>query len=58
MTGSAHCALGPYWAAKLGKPELSAWQASQRGGEVQLRVEGARVILSGRAWTVVRGELV
>jgi predicted PhzF superfamily epimerase YddE/YHI9 len=58
VTGSAHCALGPYWAAKLGKSELSGWQASQRGGEVLVRVEGARVQLSGRALTVVRGELV
>jgi PhzF family phenazine biosynthesis protein len=58
VTGSAHCALGPYWAAKLGKRELAGWQASQRGGEVLVRVEGARVQLSGRALTVVRGELV
>ena len=57
VTGSAHCALGPYWAAKLGKNELSAWQASPRGGEVGVRVEGARVLLSGRAVTVLRGEL-
>jgi len=58
VTGSAHCALGPYWSAKLRKQELTGWQASQRGGEVRVRVEGARVQLSGRALTVVRGELV
>ena len=58
VTGSAHCALGPYWAAKLGKADLTGWQASQRGGEVRVRVEGARVLLSGKALTVMRGELV
>lgn len=58
VTGSAHCALGPYWAAKLGKREVTGWQASQRGGEVRVRVDGARVQLSGQAQTVMRGELV
>ena len=58
VTGSAHCALAPYWAPKLGKTELSGWQASRRGGEVRMRLEGARVFLCGRAQTVFRGELV
>ncbi|MFH1374688.1 MAG: PhzF family phenazine biosynthesis protein [bacterium] len=58
VTGAAHCMLGPYWAAKLGKREFSAYQASQRGGEVGVRVEGERVVLSGRAITVMRCELV
>ena len=40
MTGSAHCTLGPYWAARLGKDDLLAYQASARGGVVQVRVEG------------------
>jgi PhzF family phenazine biosynthesis protein len=57
VTGSAHCALAPYWAPKLGKTELSGWQASRRGGEVRMRLEGARVFLCGRAQTVFRGEL-
>jgi predicted PhzF superfamily epimerase YddE/YHI9 len=58
VTGSAHCALAPYWGAKLGKAELVGWQASRRGGEVRMRLEEARVILGGRAVTVARGELV
>jgi PhzF family phenazine biosynthesis protein len=58
VTGSAHCALAPYWAPKLGKTELVGWQASRRGGEVRMRLAGTRVLLSGRAQTVFRGELV
>lgn len=58
VTGSAHCALTPYWAKKLGKTEMTAFQASQRGGIVRVRLEGDRVKLGGRAVTVVRGELV
>ncbi len=57
VTGSAHCALTPYWAAKLGKTNLHAWQASARGGELQLRLEGERVVLGGRAVTVFSGTL-
>jgi PhzF family phenazine biosynthesis protein len=57
VTGSAHCALAPYWGAKLGKKELVAFQASTRGGEVRLRLEGDRVRLGGQAVTVLRGEL-
>jgi len=58
VTGAAHCALGPYWSAKLGKPELRARQASKRGGELRVRVAGDRVVLAGRAVTVVRGALL
>lgn len=58
VTGSAHCALGPYWAAKLDKAELVGYQASVRGGTVGVRLEGDRVVLSGRAVTVLRGELL
>lgn len=58
VTGSAHCALGPYWARKLGKTDLLAYQASPRGGVVKVRVEGDRVKLGGKAVTVLRGELV
>jgi predicted PhzF superfamily epimerase YddE/YHI9 len=57
VTGSAHCALAPYWSAKLGKNELMAYQASVRGGEIKLRLEGNRVRLGGQAVTVLRGEL-
>lgn len=58
VTGSAHCALGPFWAERLGKTELRAYQASPRGGEVNLSVRGDRVQLAGRAVTVVRGQVV
>jgi PhzF family phenazine biosynthesis protein len=58
VTGSAHCALATYWAAKLGKPELVAYQASERGGMLRLRLAPPRVRMSGRAFTVWRGELL
>ncbi len=58
VTGSAHCCLGPYWAKRLGKTELLAYQASKRGGTVGVRVAGDRVELAGQAVTVARGELV
>ncbi|HEV2671368.1 MAG TPA: PhzF family phenazine biosynthesis protein [Gemmatimonadales bacterium] len=57
VTGSAHCALTPYWSAKLGKTELAAFQASPRGGELRLRLVGDRVRIGGQAVTVLRGEL-
>jgi PhzF family phenazine biosynthesis protein len=57
-TGSAHCALAPFWAERLGRPELLAYQASPRGGVIRVRVEGDRVILGGQAVTVLRGELL
>lgn len=58
VTGSAHCALGPYWMEKLDQQELTAYQASPRGGVVRLTVAGDRVILRGQAVTVFRGVLV
>jgi PhzF family phenazine biosynthesis protein len=58
VTGSAHTALGPYWAGKLGKTEFTAFQASARGGVVRVRVEGDRVKLGGQAVTVMTGELL
>jgi PhzF family phenazine biosynthesis protein len=57
VTGSAHCALGPHWMAKLGKADLIGYQASPRGGFVRVGVRGDRVLLGGRAVTVVRGSL-
>ena len=57
VTGSAHCCLGPYWSERLGKPEMTAFQASSRGGVVRVRVSGERVLLAGHAVTVFRGEL-
>lgn len=58
VTGSAHTALGPYWAGRLGKTEFTAFQASARGGVVRVRVEGERVKLGGQAVTVMTGELI
>ena len=57
VTGSAHCALTPYWAAKLGKTELTAYQASARGGQLRCTLAGDRVKLAGKAITVLRGRL-
>ncbi len=57
VTGSAHCALGPYWQTKLGKDELVGYQASARGGVVRVRVVEDRVKLQGQAVTVMKGEL-
>jgi PhzF family phenazine biosynthesis protein len=57
VTGSAHCALTPFWAARLGKKELVGYQVSARGGVVHVRDAGDRVLLGGRAVTVLRGEL-
>jgi PhzF family phenazine biosynthesis protein len=57
VTGSAHCYLAPYWSGKLGKKEFMAYQASERGGEMGCRWEGERVYLTGKAVTVLTGEL-
>jgi PhzF family phenazine biosynthesis protein len=57
VTGSAHTALGPYWAGRLGKTEFTAFQASARGGVVRVRLNGDRVVLGGQAVTVMTGEL-
>jgi len=58
VTGSAHAVMAPYWAEKLGRQEFTAWQASARGGRLGCRVDGERVILSGRCVTVVEGCLL
>ena len=57
VTGSAHCILVTWWAPRLGS-SLRARQASARGGELDVRLEGDRVLLAGRAVTVLRGELL
>ncbi len=57
VTGSAHCCLGPFWTTRLRKAELVAYQASRRGGTLHLRVKGKRVYVSGKAITVLSGEL-
>jgi len=56
VTGSAHCALGPYWQSKLGKSDFTAWQASERGGTVKLTVSGDRMLLRGQAVMMSRVE--
>ena len=58
-TGSAHCGLGPFWAERLHRTELSGRQLSPRGGVTDVRVEGpTRVALVGRAVTVARGQIM
>ena len=58
VTGSAHCALGSYWAKKLGKNSMRAYQASARGGVLGVRPEGERVYLQGQAVTILSGDLL
>jgi PhzF family phenazine biosynthesis protein len=58
VTGSAHCTLGPFWSRHLGKTDFLAYQASERGGTLRVRVAGDRVHLSGKAVTIFRGELI
>ena len=58
VTGGAHCYLAPYWGGRLGKTELTAYQASPRGGVLRLTTRGSRVGLGGQAITVLRGELL
>ena len=55
VTGSAHCCLGPFWSERLGKTEMTAFQASPRGGVVTVKVAGDRVTLGGKAITVLDG---
>lgn len=55
VTGSAHCCLGPYWANKLNKPVVTGYQASRRGGYVVVEPKGERVLLRGKAVTVMQG---
>lgn len=55
VTGSAHCALAPYWAGVLGKEQLIGYQGSERGGVVSVHAAGDRVVLGGEAVTVWEG---
>ena len=57
VTGSAHCCLTPFWASRLGKTEMLAYQASPRGGVVRVRLAGDRVKLGGQAVTMLDGFL-
>ncbi|MDQ8758037.1 PhzF family phenazine biosynthesis protein [Sphingosinicella sp. LHD-64] len=57
VTGSAHAALVPFWAERLGGGELSYFQASRRGGHLSGRMAGDRVILRSRCVTVIEGRM-
>ncbi|WP_351234638.1 PhzF family phenazine biosynthesis protein [Streptomyces sp. NPDC002133] len=57
VTGSAHTALAPFWSARLGRSELTGLQCSARSGRVRTALRGDRVLLTGRAVTVIDGEL-
>ncbi|MGI5373869.1 PhzF family phenazine biosynthesis protein [Streptomyces sp. CA-251387] len=58
VTGSAHTALAPFWSERLGRAELTGLQASPRSGRVRTELRGDRTLLSGRAVTVIEGELI
>jgi predicted PhzF superfamily epimerase YddE/YHI9 len=58
VTGSAHCTLAPYWAARLGRQELTGRQVSKRGGVVRCVDRGTRVRLGGQAVSYLEGEIV
>jgi PhzF family phenazine biosynthesis protein len=55
VTGAAHAVLAPYWAERLGRADFTAVQASARGGRLGCRLDGDRVILTGRCATVIEG---
>ncbi len=55
VTGSAHCLLATYWAKELGRNRFTAYQASERGGHIDVELAGDRVILGGRCVTVIEG---
>ncbi len=57
VTGSAHCCLAPYWGERLGKTEMTGFQASRRGGFVQVELRGDRVLLGGTAVTILRAQI-
>ena len=57
VTGSAHCALVPFWAKKTGKTEFISQQVSKRSGILKVSLNGDRVEISGQAVTILKGEL-
>jgi len=57
VTGSAHCALTPYWADRLNKTKLSARQVSKRSGYIECELKGSRVFLSGKAVKYMEGKI-
>lgn len=58
VTGSAHTALAPFWAARTGRRRLAGYQGSTRGGLVRVALQGPRTLLTGQAVTVIEGELL
>ena len=58
VTGSAHAVMVPYWAEKLGRSEMTAFQASARGGRLTCRLDGDRVLLGGTCVTVIEGSFL
>ena len=57
VCGSGHCHIVPYWAGKLGRQEIVAYQASKRGGTLYCRMEGDKVFMAGKAVLFSAGEL-
>jgi predicted PhzF superfamily epimerase YddE/YHI9 len=58
VTGSAHCCLADFWQKQLGKSKFMAYQASARGGVIQVEVSGERVLLGGEAVLFAQGEIL
>lgn len=58
VTGSAHCALTPFWAKKMDKNEFTSFQASKRGGYLRLKLAGERVYIAGNAVTILKSEIL
>ena len=56
VTGSAHCKLASYWQQKLNKDSFLAYQASKRGGEIHIAIQQDRVLLKGKALTMMKGD--
>lgn len=57
VTGSAHCTIVPYWARRLGKTDITAYQASARGGTLYCRLDGERVRMAGMAVPFLEGTI-
>ncbi len=57
VTGSIHSGLAPYWADKLGKVDLLAYQASKRGGVLKCRVLERAIVISGKGVLYLKGKI-
>jgi len=57
VTGSAHCALVPFWHTRTGRKEFMSHQVSRRGGVLKVALKGDRVEISGQARTIIKGQL-